>query len=145
MRSRTAYPCSRPRETALRIRRSRVPGRIPAWSFIDTLLCRLGEIALALLSCQGKVVGVIGQLGSDSNFIPPTRRLIVPAPGLGVLTPSPGVRMPSRGVGRMKFESDPNYRLDGRVPPDHRNSRVCIQSLEGEESRWHRPRNRSCS
>src|SRR5687767_2670146 len=103
MRSRTAYPCSRPRETALRIRRSRVPGRIPAWSFIDTLLCRLGEIALALLSCQGKVVGVIGQLGSDSNFILPTRRLIlptrrlilptrrliVPAPVLGVLTPSP--------------------------------------------------------
>src|ERR1044071_8394968 len=53
MRSRTPYPCSSPSDSALRMRRSRVPGRSSAWSGINVLLCDLGE-SLATLSSAVK-------------------------------------------------------------------------------------------
>src|SRR5947209_8504101 len=57
MRSSTPYPCGDPNDTAFRINRSSVPGRISVELDIGaSFLNHLGKANILLLSCQGEAV-----------------------------------------------------------------------------------------
>src|SRR5437899_6174709 len=57
MRSSTPYPCADPNDTAFRINRSSVPGRISVELDIGaSFLNHLGKANILLLSCQGEAV-----------------------------------------------------------------------------------------